>query len=68
MSSVEDGRYFPQPTLSLWKPDEEEEKYVTCVCRMALDSLAGNGVADRDAFVANLHGLARCLEQPPKRV
>jgi len=54
---------FKRILVNLWTPDSEDEKYVTCVGRMALDALASNGVKDRETFIANLEGIARCLRK-----
>lgn len=46
----------------LWLPNKEEEPFVACIGRMALDALAANGIVDRATFVKNLRGLADCIE------
>ena len=53
------------PVRGLWQPNENEERFVVCVGRMALDTLAANGVVDRATFIQNLRGLADCLEKQP---
>ncbi len=53
--------------MSDWQPNEEERKYVECVQSMAVDTILGRGVADRETFVANLRAIADNLEELPAK-
>ena len=48
--------------MNNWQPTGEEKRYVECVASMALDSLQGRGVMDRETFAANLRAIANGLE------
>lgn len=50
-----------------WQPNPEDRRYVECVAIMALDTLQGRGVKNRETFITNLRAIAICLgtQSPP---
>ena len=46
-----------------WRPNFEEQKYIRLIQSMCLDAAMGQGVADRETFVANLEMIAKQIRE-----